>query len=137
MKLLLLALRLGLLAFLLSMLGCGGGDDSSTRSYFIEWNFANTSTGVMRIDGTDIGGSNNTTITPVDAGLSKIVTTHGFGTKDNTDIQATIFDSSNTAITILPVNGVHVANGKTTYVYVTYNGSKLEVDASRPAGVKK
>jgi len=138
MKLVLLVLRLGVLALLHCLLGCGGGEsDSGTRNYFLEFSFANTSGATMKIEGADLLRGERTGQTDIAPGETKTFTTRGSSTQSTTNIDVTIFNSSGLMTTVVPVSEVHIADRKTTYIYSSYNGTKLTVDASRQAGVQR
>ena len=139
MKLVLFLLRVGAIVFLLFLLGCGGGgdSDSGTRSYFLEFSFQNTSGSTMTIEGEDLLGKDRTGQTDIAPGETKKITTRGSSTQSTTNIDVTIFNSSGMMTSSVPVSGVHIANRKTTYIYATYNGTTLTVDATRQAGVQR
>ncbi|MGC4045167.1 MAG: hypothetical protein QM758_15355 [Armatimonas sp.] len=137
MKLILLGLRLLAMGLLFLVFGCGGGDsDSFTRPYTLQYTFMNTSGATVQFSGRDIPADKSTGPQTVTPGPSSTASTSGvYISKAETDIRVSLSNTSGVELTHVDVSGVHIGTNKITYIYVAYDGSKLNVDATRPAGV--
>ncbi|MGC4043175.1 MAG: hypothetical protein QM758_05180 [Armatimonas sp.] len=137
MKLLLFALRLMALGIVFFALGCGGGGSGSSDPKFYTLSFQFTSGAEsLQFKGDDLLGLKSTGQVEVGASSSETTTTIAFYiTNPSTNIKVTVYNNVGTELTQVTVNGVHVEDAKTSYIYASYNGTKLTVDATRPAGV--
>lgn len=90
----------------------------------------------MRFNGKDVTSSVDAD-TNVDTGASGNGTTSALYKTSSVNIDVSVFNAAGTMIVHKEVNGVHAANNKTTYIYVTFNGTTLGVDATRLPGVSR
>lgn len=132
-----LALRLMALCFLFLIQGCTGSGGSHGGSYTLQFNWTNTSSVNVRMAAKDRGFKGGTTdlvdVLAGNAPQSSVLS--NVYREPTTDIGVTIYSLSGAILGDGTVTGVHVGEDKTTYIYVTYNGSKTTLDATRLPGV--
>ncbi len=138
MKSFLFALRLMALGIVFCLVGCGGdsGRDSERGVYKLRFSWHNTSTESVFFNGQDLTTEVSEAIT-IDPNVTDGTIVTSTYTSETTDILVAAFDDSVSGGQLgrKVVSGVHIAENKTTYIYVTYDGTTLNVDATREPGV--